>query len=74
MQAEKMKGDKVQVYPVGVGLGTDYDFMDRIARTSNTADAGGMAARGSGNPAEYEQKMTDIFEKIITKPTARLVQ
>jgi hypothetical protein len=70
MQAEKMRADKVQIYPVGVGLGTDYDFMDRVARTGGT----GGAARSSGNPAEYEQKMTDIFKKIITTPTARLVQ
>jgi Flp pilus assembly protein TadG len=70
MQAEKMRADKVQIYAVGVGLGTDYDFMDRVARTGGT----GQAARSSGNPAEYEQKMTEIFKKIITTPTARLVQ
>ena len=73
MQAAIMQADDWQVYPVGVGLGCDYDFMDRMARTGGTAK-GGASPRGSGNPAEYEQVLTKIFEEIINSPKLRLVQ
>ena len=62
------------LYPVGLGLGTDYDFMDRLARQGDTANDNGESPRGSGNPAEYEQRMTEIFTNIITCPKVRLVQ
>ncbi len=74
MQAAQMQADRWYTYPVGVGLGTDYDFMDRIARMGETANDGGRSARGSGNPAEYEQRLTEIFEEIITNPKVRIVQ
>ena len=59
---------------MGVGLGCDYGFMDRMARMGGTADSNGQSPRGSGNPADYEQKLTDIFSKIITNPQIRLVE
>lgn len=74
MQVSIMDEQRWDIYPVGVGLGTDYDFMDRMARMGNTATGAGQSARGSGNPAEYEQRLTEIFEEIITNPRARLVQ
>ena len=61
------------VYPVGIGFGTDYDFMDRIARIGGTAE-GGQATRGSGNPALYEESLQEIFYEIITNAKARLVK
>lgn len=74
METAMMQADRWFVYPVGVGLGTDYSFMDRMARMGSTASDNGQSPRGSGNPAEYEQKLTDIFRKIITSPQVRLVQ
>jgi hypothetical protein len=74
MQADIMKAGGWYVYPVGLGLGTDYDFMDRMARMGNTANDDGEAARGSGNPTLYEEVLTDIFEEIIRSPKARLVK
>ncbi|MEM6655890.1 MAG: vWA domain-containing protein, partial [Planctomycetota bacterium] len=65
---------KVDVFPVGVGLGTDYDFMDRAARIGGTGGDDGQARRGTGNPAEYEALLTKMFEEIISLPTARLVE
>lgn len=73
MKTMQLQADKVNVFPVGIGLGTDYDLMDRMARAGGTADSSGQSPRGSGNPAEYEQRMIDIFEKIIKKPVAKLV-
>lgn len=74
MRVGQLEAAKVDTYPVGIGLGTDYDFMDRTARTGGTAGADGQSPRGSGNPAEYEQRLTEIFEKIIKEPTSKLVQ
>ena len=73
MQCMGMQLQKWQVFPVGIGLGTDYDFMDRSARLGGTANSEGQAPRGSGNPAEYEERLKDIFENIISNPRARLV-
>jgi hypothetical protein len=74
MQAEKMQLDKWYLYPVGIGLGCDYGFMDRMARLGATAGKNGRGPRGSGNPAEYEQRLTEIFKDIILNPKVRLVQ
>ena len=45
MQSKRMQDDDWTVYPVGIGFGTDYDFMDRIARIGATA-VDGQATRG----------------------------
>jgi hypothetical protein len=74
MQSSMMQAKKWLVYPVGIGLGTEYGFMDRMARMGGTANDDGESPRGSGNPAEYEQRLTDIFKNIITNPKVRLVQ
>lgn len=67
------KKQRGQFHGVGMGLGTDYDFMDRIARIGST-DINGESARGSGNPAEYEQQLIDVLGAIINRPGARLVE
>jgi hypothetical protein len=59
---------------VGIGLECDYGFMDRLARMGSTADQDGESPRGSGNPADYEQRLTEIFQHIITNPKLRLVK
>lgn len=74
MQTSMMQTDRWYLYPVGIGLGTDYDFMDRMARMGATANDSGQSPRGSGNPAEYEARLRQIFENIITNPKLRLVQ
>ncbi|MDY0168440.1 MAG: pilus assembly protein TadG-related protein [Thermoguttaceae bacterium] len=74
MQAGQMQTGRWQLFPVGLGLGTDYGFMDRMARMGGTANDNGQSPRGSGNPAEYERRLTEIFEEIITSPQVRLVQ
>jgi hypothetical protein len=74
MQGAQMQLSKWQVYAVGIGLGTDYDFMDRLGRIGDTANEDGQSARGSGNPAEYEDRTAEIFENIISNPKERLVQ
>ncbi len=73
MQADLVQGENDVLHSVGVGLGADYDFLDRMSRFSGT-DVGGHSQQGSGNPAEYEQVMTDIFLNIIKNPGSRLVE
>ncbi len=73
MQASIMQLSRWSLYPVGIGLDCDYDFMDRMARMSTT-DRDGQGPRGSGNPADYEDRLTEIFRRIITSPKLRLVQ
>ncbi len=73
MQTMEMELAHWYVFPVGVGLGTDYGFMDRAARLGGTAKDG-QAPRGEGNPAIYEERLKDIFEDIIIKVKPRLVQ
>jgi hypothetical protein len=74
MQAQMFANSGYKLYPVGIGLGTNYDFMDRLARRAGTANTSGQSPRGSGNPAEYEARLTAIFQDIITSTRVRLVQ
>jgi len=61
-------------YEIGIGLGTDYDFMDRLARMGGTDNEDGQAPRTSGNPVGYESELSEIFEDIIENPAVRLVK
>jgi len=74
MQTSTIQGSHWYLYPVGIGLGCDYNFMDRMARMGATANENGQGPRGSGNPADYEARLTEIFQNIITNPKLRLVQ
>jgi Flp pilus assembly protein TadG len=74
MQSLTMSSGNWYLYPVGVGLNCDYDFMDRMARMGATANISGQAPRGSGDPAVYQALLTQIFQGIITSPKLRLVQ
>jgi hypothetical protein len=74
VQAADMAKRKWNVFAVGTGLGADYDFLDRIARLGGTANAAGQSPRGTGNPAEYEQRLTDMLKDVIDSPKVRLVQ
>jgi hypothetical protein len=74
MQASIMHDENWSLYPVGIGLGTEKDFLDRMTKVADTSDIKGESVRDSGNPAEYEQRLTEIFKKIVTHPQLRLVQ
>lgn len=73
MQAAQTKAEATQIFPIGTGLGADYDFLDRAARLNGTAK-NGQAPHGTGNPASYEQTLVTIFEEIIKGGRVRLVQ
>ncbi len=68
-----LTSDKGQLFPVGMGIGTDYDFMDRIARIAASDDAG-SSPRSTGNPAQYEAQLLNILSTIIKNPGGRLME
>jgi hypothetical protein len=74
MQAMQLQLSRSRVYAVGIGLGTDYDFMDRLARIGDTGGDDGQSPRGTGHPAEYEDRTAEIFGEIIKNPKERLVE
>ena len=71
MQTYLAEADDYQVYPVGLGAGADYDFLDRLTRAAGTGTA---APRNSGDPAEYEMRTKEIFEDILRNARVRLVR
>jgi Flp pilus assembly protein TadG len=74
MQAMMAQKKGWKTHAVGIGFGTDYTFMDRLASTGKTADANGQSPRNTGDPAQYEQKLKQIFQDIIANTGVRLVQ
>jgi hypothetical protein len=74
MQADSMALGHWKVFAIGIGAGTDFDFMDRIARMGDTSNDDGEAPHTTGNPVSYETEMSNIFSNIITNPAVRLVQ
>ncbi|MES2791546.1 MAG: pilus assembly protein TadG-related protein [Planctomycetota bacterium] len=70
MQSAQSK-NTAQIFPIGTGLGADYDFLDRAARLNGTAK-NNQAPRGTGNPASYEATLTQIFQDIIKGGRVRL--
>jgi hypothetical protein len=69
-----MQGNKWRIFPVGIGMGANYDFLDCAAVTGGTADPDGKSPRGTGDPTQYEETVKNIFKNIINNPKARLVQ
>lgn len=73
MQVSAMQAKGWVTHSVGVGLGTDNTFMDRMTRMS-TQEADSEAPRTSGDPAEYETELRAIFKQIVDTPRVRLVE
>lgn len=73
VQTHQFQARRGQLFPVGMGLAADFDFMDRMARIAST-DIGGQSLRGSGNPAEYEQQLIEMLENVINRSGSKLAQ
>ena len=74
MQAARFADDESDLHSIGIGLGADYDFLDRMARLAGTADDAGLAPRGPTNPDEYEDVLTELIKEVIKNPGTRLVK
>lgn len=73
MQASKIRNNRDKMFAVGMGLGSDMSFMDRLSRMAGTAE-NGQSPRGAGNPADYEERLTEIFNQIINTRGGKLVR
>lgn len=81
MQTDQIRKLGWKVHAVGVGLGTDRTLMDRIARMAGTGipdpsnpNGPKISAFAEGNPADYRQRMTAIFDNIVAMPNITLVR
>jgi len=81
MQTLQLQNLGWRIFPVGVGLGADRNLMDRMARMAGTAvrdpnnpDGPKISAYAEGNPADYEDLMTSIFNSIVSAPFVRLAK
>ncbi len=67
MQAAQFQAEKVLCTPSAWAWEPTTTSWTASARISSTDD-NGQSPRSSGNPAEYEQQLTEIFKKIIKNP------
>ncbi|MCE9546744.1 MAG: hypothetical protein K8T25_14790 [Planctomycetia bacterium] len=81
MQVGMMQALDWHVYAVGIGLASDQTMMDRMARLSGTAVQDPNNPTGpkispvaSGNPADYQQRLSDIFSTIVGSTEGALVK
>lgn len=72
-QVAQAEVERTRTYSVGMGLGADFNFLDRMARIAET-DEGGLSPRGASDPSDYESQLTNIFKKIINSRGGRLVK
>ena len=73
IQAASGNRNNALVFSIGMGIGSDHDFMDRMSRLGGTDKAGG-SPRTSGDPAEYEESITKTLEDIIRYAGVSLVR
>lgn len=73
MQAAQAKEERTKVFGVGMGLGADLGFLDRLARIAGT-DENALSPRRANDPSDYEAQLTAIFKTIINSRTGRLVK
>jgi hypothetical protein len=81
MQTSQLEAAGWRIFPVGVGLGADRNLMDRMARMAGTGvrdpdnpNGPKISAYAEGNPADYEDLMTSIFNSIVSAPFVRLAK
>ena len=68
MQAASMNAENWSLYPVGIGLGCDYDFMDRMARLGNTANSQGRKCPGQRKSRRIRTTADRYFQKDHHQP------
>ena len=73
VEADKAFSEDTMLFPVGMGIGADYDLLDRMARLADTAK-NGAAPRGPVDPRDVEGRLTEILEEILNDPGTRLVE
>ncbi len=72
MQILQMQKDGWDVFPVGLGLGADQEYMTRLTSAAQTREPGANFST-SGDPDKYEQELREIFLDIVLTPNVQLV-
>jgi hypothetical protein len=81
MRVSQMTAKGWKVFPVGLGLGADRELLDRAARMAGTAitdpdnpDGPKISPTAGGHPANYEHRLTSIFNEIVGSPFVQLAR
>jgi Flp pilus assembly protein TadG len=81
MQIQQIQAMGWRTHSIGLGLGADKTLMDRMARMAGTAVKDPANPTGpkispyaSGNPADYQTRLTAIFDEIASTPAIQLVK
>lgn len=81
MQVSSMQSKGWQVQSIGIGLGCDRTMMDRMARLAGTAVTDPSNTTGpkispyaTGNPADYQNRLTSIFNDVVKGRSIGLVR
>jgi hypothetical protein len=73
MQASTAQGKNWYLYAVGMGLGANQGFMNKMAVKGGTAKDGASYDNASDSSV-YEETLRSIFRSIVTNPKLRLVE
>ena len=81
MQIAQLEAIGWKTFAVGIGLGADRSLMDRMARMAGTGMTDPNNPTGpkispyaEGNPADYQTRLTAIFNTIVGSPFVRLAK
>ena len=81
MQTSQMQAMGWNVYAIAIGLGADRTMMDKMARMAGTglADPTNLSgpkisAYATGNPADYQNRLTSIFQNIVGSSNVKVVK
>jgi Flp pilus assembly protein TadG len=81
MQTDIMQALGWKVNAIAIGLGADRSMMDRMARMGGTAQADPtnvngpkISAYATGNPADYQTRLTGIFQGIVGASNVKVVK
>ena len=61
------------MFGLSMGMGSDGDFMGRLARLANT-DNDGNPLTTAGDPSRYEEILTKVLRDIVNNAGIRLVK
>lgn len=81
MQVSAMNATGWPTYAVGIGLGCDRSMLDRMARLARTAITDPSNPTGpkispyaDGNPGDYQNRLTSMFNEIVKSGLVTLVK
>lgn len=81
MQTDQMQALGWKVNAIAIGLGADRTMMDRMARMAGTAikdpsnpNGPKISEYATGNPADYQSRLTSIFQGIVGASNVKVVK